>query len=81
MANEAGLSQLRAFFERAERLQREADETAQAQKDLLGELKGAGFDVAVFKSALRIRRQDKAAVAERTALEKLYLDAAEEAQS
>lgn len=77
MANADAAPMLRSFFERAERLQRAADDLAEAQKDLLGEVKANGFDTAVFKAALKVRRQDKAAVAERGALLQVYLDAAE----
>lgn len=77
MLNEAATSQLRGYFERAERLSAEAAEIADSQKELLVEVKAAGFDPAVFKEGLKVRRQDKAARAERGELLDLYLAAAE----
>ena len=68
--------ELRSYFERYEDLEREAASIAEDQRSLLAEVKANGFDLGVFKKALKIRARDKGAVAEEEALLKLYLEAA-----
>jgi uncharacterized protein (UPF0335 family) len=80
MANETPFNPRKAFIERAERLQREADDLADAQKELIREVKAAGFDVPSFKEALMVRRQDKLQRAEKGQLVDGWLQAAEAAQ-
>lgn len=77
MPNAVASAALKAFFERYERLEREKAEIAESQKELLAEIKGNGFDLATFREGLKVRREDKAQRAERTALLDLYLKAAE----
>lgn len=76
MLNEIASGQLKAFVERAERLQSEKDTLDEAVRDLHGQVKDSGFDLKLFKETLKVRRQDAAARAEHGELLALYLDAA-----
>lgn len=66
-------NQLRAFVERAERLNEEIKCLNDDKKDLYGEAKSMGFDVKVLKQVLAIRRQDKDERLEQEAILDTYL--------
>lgn len=63
---------LRSIIERTERLMEERKALASDIKDIMAEAKSAGFDVAVIKQLIRIRRQEPADVEEFETLLDLY---------
>jgi uncharacterized protein (UPF0335 family) len=67
--------QLRSIVERIEKLEEEKRTIADDIKDVYGEAKANGFDTKVLRQVVRIRRQDKAEVAEQDAIRDLYLNA------
>ena len=67
--------QLRSFIERIERLEEEKKTIADDIKDVYGEAKGTGFDTAILKKVISIRRQDKDERMEQEAILDTYLAA------
>lgn len=63
---------LRSIIERVERLEEEKKALSSDIKDIMAEAKSAGFDVAVIRTILRIRKQEPADVEEQEALLDLY---------
>ena len=63
---------LRSIIERDERLEEEKKALSSDIKDIMAEAKSAGFDVAVIRTILRIRKQEPADVEEQEALLDLY---------
>jgi uncharacterized protein (UPF0335 family) len=67
--------QLRAFFERIERLHEERTAIGDDIKEVFAEAKGNGFDTKVMKIVLQKRRMDHADRMEQEALVDLYMSA------
>ena len=67
--------QLKSFIERIERLEAEKTTISDDIKDVFAEAKGNGYDVAILREVLRIRKQDKAEREEKEAILELYLSA------
>lgn len=67
--------ELKQFVERVERLEEEKAGLAGDIKDVMAELKGRGFDVAVFRDILKIRKQDHAERQEHEAILDVYMQA------
>lgn len=67
--------QLKAFIERIERLEEDKAAIVEDIKDVFTEAKGIGFDVAIMKQVLRLRKQDKSEREEQEAILDLYLAA------
>jgi uncharacterized protein (UPF0335 family) len=67
--------QLRAFIERIERLEEEKKTIADDIKDVYGEAKGTGFDAAVLRKVIQLRKQDKDQRMEQEAILDTYLQA------
>lgn len=65
-------TQLRAFFERIERMEKEKKAVADDIKEIFAEAKGNGFNTKVMRIILRRRKQDAAERAEQDALVHLY---------
>ena len=65
-------TQLRAFFERIERMEKEKKAVADDIKEIFAEPKGNGFNTKVMRIILRRRKQDAAERAEQDALVHLY---------
>lgn len=63
---------LRSIIERVERLEEEKKALTSDIKDIFAEAKSAGFDVAVLRAILKIRRQEPAEVEEQETLLDLY---------
>ncbi len=63
---------LRSFIDRIERLEEEKKALGNDIKDIFAESKSAGFDVAVLKQLLRIRKKEPAEVEEQESLLDLY---------
>ena len=64
--------QLRAFIERAERMNAEIKDKQDDRKEIFAEAKSAGFDVKTLKTIIRRRAQDRATVEEADALLEIY---------
>lgn len=67
--------QLRSFVERIERLEDEKATIGQDIKDVYAEAKGTGFNVAIMRKVIRLRKMDKAERDEESAMLDLYLSA------
>ena len=63
---------LRSIIERVERLEEERKALGSDIKDIYSEAKSAGFDVAVIKQIVRIRRREPAEVQEEESLLDIY---------
>jgi uncharacterized protein (UPF0335 family) len=64
--------QLRSFIERIERLEGEKRALSADIKDVYAEAKGNGFDVAIMRQIIRIRRMDQDDVDEQETLLDIY---------
>ena len=67
--------QLRSFIERYERLEAEKQDIADQQKEVLAEAKGCGYDTAIMREIIKLRKMDPDARAEKEAILQLYLEA------
>ena len=67
--------QLRQYIERYEGLEAEKKVPADLQKELMAEIKGAGFDGKVFKKIIARRKRKAAEIAEEEAVLEVYLSA------
>lgn len=76
MSNEVIGPPLKALIERAERIEKEKAEADEALRELFAEVRSSGYDLAIFKDALKVRKQDAGQRAEKTSLLNLYLEAA-----
>ena len=50
--------QLRSFIERYERLEAEKQDIADQQKEVLAEAKGCGYDTAIMREIIKLRKMD-----------------------
>lgn len=66
---------LKAFVERIERLEEEKRALAEDIKDVYAEAKGTGFDAAIMRKLVAIRRQDANKRREKEEILDLYLSA------
>ena len=67
--------QLRAFIERIERLSEEKAAVSADIKDVYAEAKGNGFDTAILRQIIKIRKQDANERMEQEAILELYMAA------
>jgi len=67
--------QLRSYIERYERLEAEKQDIADQQKDVMAEAKGAGYDTAIMREIIKLRKMKPEDRAEREAILQIYLDA------
>lgn len=67
--------QLRAFVERAERMNEEKAAINEDLKEIFAEARGNGFDVKVLKAIISDRAQDPSKKADFDSLYELYADA------
>lgn len=67
--------QLKAFIERIERLSEEKAAISNDIKDVYAEAKGNGFDTAILRQIIKIRKQDASERLEQEALLELYMTA------
>jgi len=72
--NDAG-EELRQFIERYERLEAEKKDIADAQKEVMAEAKGRGYDVKVIRKIIAIRKRDKDDLDEEEAVMEMYMAA------
>ncbi|WP_333846899.1 DUF2312 domain-containing protein [Phaeobacter italicus] len=67
--------ELRQFIERFETLDAEKKELAEQQKEVMAEAKARGYDTAVMRKIIALRKRDKDDIAEEEAVLAMYLDA------
>lgn len=67
--------ELRQFVERYERLEAEKKDIADAQKEVMAEAKGRGYDTKVLRKIVAIRKRDANDLAEEEAVLEMYMSA------
>jgi uncharacterized protein (UPF0335 family) len=70
--NSVAVDQLKSIIERVERLEEEKKDLAEDIKDVYGEAKGNGFDTAIIRKIIALRKKDHATRKEEQALLELY---------
>ncbi|MBM1219525.1 DUF2312 domain-containing protein [Ponticoccus sp. SC2-23] len=64
--------ELRQFIERFERLEAEKKDIADAQKEVMAEAKGRGYDTKVMRKVIALRKRDADDIAEEEAVLEMY---------
>lgn len=64
--------ELRQFIERFEQLEAEKKDKAEQQKELMAEAKGRGYDTAVMRKVIALRKRKPDEIAEEEAVLELY---------
>ncbi len=67
--------ELRAFIERIERLDAEKKDLAEAQKEVMSEAKGRGYDTKIIRKLISMRKRDAQDLAEEEAVLEMYKEA------
>lgn len=67
--------QLRSFIDRYEALEEEKQVIADYQKEVLAEAKGEGYDTAIMREIIKLRKMKPDERAEKEAILQTYLDA------
>jgi uncharacterized protein (UPF0335 family) len=67
--------EIRQFVERWEQLEREKQDCAEQQKEVMAEAKARGFDTKVLKEVIALRKRDPDELAEFEAVLEMYLEA------
>ena len=67
--------ELRQFIERYEQLESEKKDATEAQKELMNEAKGRGYDTAVMKKVIALRKRKPDDIAEEEAVLEMYKSA------
>jgi uncharacterized protein (UPF0335 family) len=67
--------ELRQFVERIERLDAEKADIAEAQKEVMAEAKGRGYDTKILRKVIAIRKRDANDLAEEEAVLDMYKSA------
>jgi uncharacterized protein (UPF0335 family) len=67
--------ELRAFVERYERLESEKKDIVDAQKEVMAEAKGRGYDTKVLRKIIALRKRDPGDLSEEEAILDLYKQA------
>ena len=68
-------ARIRAFVERAERLQDDISLLREDMKELFAEAKAEGFETKALKRVIALRKKDPKKLAEEVAILRLYADA------
>lgn len=71
----ADTGELRQIVERLERIAAEKQEAADLFKDVMAEAKGRGYQPAILRKVLAIRKRDRDEVAEEDAILEMYMEA------
>lgn len=71
----ATADELRQFIERFERLEAERKDIAEQQKEVMAEAKSRGYDTAVMRKIIALRKRDQNDIAEEEAIMDLYKQA------
>lgn len=64
--------ELRQFIERFERLEAEKKDIVDAQKEVMAEAKGRGYDTKVMRKVIALRKRDANDIAEEEAVLEMY---------
>lgn len=75
MSNDAytvAADELRQFIEQYEHLEAEKKDITEQQKDIMSEAKARGYDTAVMKKIISMRKRDKNDLAEEDAILDVY---------
>ena len=72
MTNAVSADELRQFVERVEQLDAEKRDIADQRKEVMAEAKGRGYDTAVIRALVTLRRKKPDEVAEFEAVLELY---------
>lgn len=64
--------ELRKFIERFEHLEAEKKDITEQQKDIMSEAKARGYDTAVMKKIIAMRKRDRDDLAEEEAILDIY---------
>jgi len=75
MSYRVSADELRAFIERIERLEAEKKDIADAQKEVMAEAKGRGYDTKVMRKLIGLRKRDAQDIAEEEAVLDMYKEA------
>lgn len=67
--------ELRQFIEQYEQLDAEKKDVAERQKELMAEAKARGYDTAVMRKVIALRKRDKDDIAEEASILDMYLAA------
>lgn len=67
--------ELRQFIERYERLEQEKKDIADAQKEVMAEAKGRGYDTKILRKIVALRKRDPQDLSEEEAVLELYKEA------
>lgn len=67
--------ELRQFIERFEQLEAEKADIAETQKEVMTEAKGRGYDTAVLRKIIALRKRKPDDIAEEEAVMELYMSA------
>ncbi|WP_394198266.1 DUF2312 domain-containing protein [Litoreibacter albidus] len=67
--------ELRQFVERYERLDQEKKDLADAQKEVMSEAKGRGYDTKVLRKIMALRKRDPQDISEEEAVLEMYKEA------
>ena len=67
--------ELRQFIERYEQLESEKKDITEAQKELMAEAKGRGYDTKVMKKVIALRKRKPDDIAEEEAVLEMYKQA------
>lgn len=67
--------ELRQFIERFEQLEADKKDIVDAQKEVMAEAKGRGYDTKVLRKVIALRKREPDEVAEEAAVLDLYLEA------
>ena len=67
--------ELRQFIERLERLEAEKKDIADAQKEVMAEAKGRGYDTKVMRKVIALRKREADDIAEEEAVLEMYKEA------
>ena len=73
--NSVNSTALRAYIERIETMEEEKRERAEDVKEIYSEAKGTGFDVAIMRKIVALRRKDAHKRREEDEIMSLYLNA------
>jgi uncharacterized protein (UPF0335 family) len=67
--------ELRQFVERIERLDAEKKDLADQQKEVMAEAKGRGYDTAILRKIVALRKRESDDIAEEEAVMEMYREA------
>lgn len=67
--------ELRQFIERFERLEAEKKDIAEAQKEVMAEAKGRGYDTKVMRKIIAMRKRHRDDLDEENAVLEMYMEA------